>query len=349
MVAGGTIHEPTHYEVLGVSEDATTDEIRAAWRALIREVHPDRETDPAAKAELDKRAALINEAYTTLTDPRQRARYEAQRRSPGKGTPGPAYEDSSGDSAPGAGRDTAAEDSGAGAFSEEDEEAMWERIQREAEEEAEAAWARWENPTLSDRLSEALAELRGWEFSRSFTLSGFTDDKLDAGLEFRANRPDDSPLLTLPAITTVMAALAVGELLFAGAAVLYSGGLLIALMALAFAADLALTFAGARPLRYIAFKAGSLAVLSEGEKLAAICALAIRSVWTGVTGFFACMVALLAGRWILHLFVTAPLIEAVLGYSLALLPLLWTAAFIAIWAARALRAGPEPSENTLGE
>ncbi len=345
MVAGGTIHEPTYYEVLGVSEDATTDEIRLAWRALIREVHPDRETDPAAKAELDRRAALINEAYTTLTDTRQRAKYDAERRSPGQGKPGPASEES----APGAGHETTSEDGAAGAFGEEDEEAMWERIQREAEEEAEAAWARWENPTLTDRLSEALAELRGWQFSTSFSLSGFTDDKIDAGLEFRANRPEDSPLLTLPAITAVMAALSVGEILFAGAAVLYSGGLLIGLMVLAFVADLALTAAGARPLRYIAFKAGSLAVLSEGEKLAAICALAIRSVWTGVTGFFACVLTLLAARWILHLFASAPLIEAVLGYSLQLLPLLWTAAFIAIWAVNSLRAGAQQSENTQGE
>lgn len=292
MVAGGTIHEPTYYEVLGVSEDATTDEIRAAWRLLIRQVHPDRESDPATKAELDKRAALINEAYTTLTDPRQRAKYDTERRYPGQGWPGPASEES----APGAGHGSTSEDSAAGAFSEEDKEAMWGRIQREAEEEAEAAWARWENPTPRDRLSEAIAELRDWEFSRSFSLSGFTDDKLDAGLEFRAARPEDSPLLTLPAITALMAALAVGELLFAGAAVLYSGGFLIGLMVLAFAADLALTAAGARPLRYIAFKAGSLAVLSEGEKLAAVAALAIRSVWTGVTGFFACVIALLAGR-----------------------------------------------------
>jgi hypothetical protein len=62
-----------YYEVLGVSPGATVEEIRAAYRKLAKEWHPDvRPGDPEAAA----RFALISEAHTVLTDPEKRTAYD---------------------------------------------------------------------------------------------------------------------------------------------------------------------------------------------------------------------------------------------------------------------------------
>lgn len=66
-----------HYETLGVGEDASQDQIKAAFRKLAMEHHPDRNRDnPAA----EERFKQINEAYATLQDPQTRAQYDHQRK-----------------------------------------------------------------------------------------------------------------------------------------------------------------------------------------------------------------------------------------------------------------------------
>ncbi|WP_054848173.1 DnaJ domain-containing protein [Methanoculleus chikugoensis] len=55
----------THYEILGVSTDATSDEIRAAYRRLAKRYHPDINHDPDA----GERFIAIQQAYETLIDP----------------------------------------------------------------------------------------------------------------------------------------------------------------------------------------------------------------------------------------------------------------------------------------
>lgn len=59
----------THYDVLGIMPSATPALIRAAYRARIREEHPDQGGDP-------ERAARVNDAYQVLNDEQQRAEYD---------------------------------------------------------------------------------------------------------------------------------------------------------------------------------------------------------------------------------------------------------------------------------
>lgn len=62
-----------YYEVLGVSRDASEDEIKRAYRKLAFENHPDRNPDDADAETRFKEAA---EAYEVLRDPQKRQRYD---------------------------------------------------------------------------------------------------------------------------------------------------------------------------------------------------------------------------------------------------------------------------------
>lgn len=61
-----------HYEVLGVSRDASEEEIKKAYRKLARELHPD--INPAEQAQ--ERFKLVTHAYEVLSDPQSRANYD---------------------------------------------------------------------------------------------------------------------------------------------------------------------------------------------------------------------------------------------------------------------------------
>lgn len=67
---------PNHYEALGVSETASTEEIKAAFRAIAKTCHPDLTTDEAAV----RRMALASSAWSTLKDDKSRKAYDQELR-----------------------------------------------------------------------------------------------------------------------------------------------------------------------------------------------------------------------------------------------------------------------------
>lgn len=61
------------YEVLGVSRDASQDDVKSAFRKLARQYHPD--VNPG-KPEAEEKFKEVNAAYSILSDPEKRARFD---------------------------------------------------------------------------------------------------------------------------------------------------------------------------------------------------------------------------------------------------------------------------------
>lgn len=62
-----------YYKILGVDKNATEKQIKAAYRKLARQYHPDMNpNNPEAEARFKE----INEAYEVLSDPEKRAKYD---------------------------------------------------------------------------------------------------------------------------------------------------------------------------------------------------------------------------------------------------------------------------------
>jgi uncharacterized membrane protein len=66
--------EKTHYQVLGVSVEASVDEIRRAYRARMRALHPDVNENSANESQ---RLTELNTAWKILSSPQLRRAYDA--------------------------------------------------------------------------------------------------------------------------------------------------------------------------------------------------------------------------------------------------------------------------------
>ena len=63
-----------YYEILGVSETATDDEIRKAYKKLAIKWHPDK--NPENQKEAEEKFKEIAEAYSVLSDPKKKREWE---------------------------------------------------------------------------------------------------------------------------------------------------------------------------------------------------------------------------------------------------------------------------------
>ena len=63
-----------YYALLGVSRDASSEDIKRAYRRLARQYHPDFNS---GDAHAEERFKEVTKAYSVLSDPEKRQRYDA--------------------------------------------------------------------------------------------------------------------------------------------------------------------------------------------------------------------------------------------------------------------------------
>ena len=73
-----------YYKILGVSKDASIDDIKKSYRKLSLQNHPDRNKSPQASENFAK----INSAYEVLSDQRKKRQYDMQQSMGISGFPG---------------------------------------------------------------------------------------------------------------------------------------------------------------------------------------------------------------------------------------------------------------------
>ncbi|HAS34715.1 TPA: molecular chaperone DnaJ, partial [Candidatus Peribacteria bacterium] len=62
-----------YYEVLGVARDASSEDIKKAYRRLSKELHPDKHQ---GDKQAEQKFKEVNEAYEVLSDASKRGRYD---------------------------------------------------------------------------------------------------------------------------------------------------------------------------------------------------------------------------------------------------------------------------------
>jgi len=75
-MAAKDLYEKDFYKILGVDKKSTADEIKKKYRALARDLHPDKNQGNAA---LEEKFKAVSEAYDILSDAKKRAEYDEAR------------------------------------------------------------------------------------------------------------------------------------------------------------------------------------------------------------------------------------------------------------------------------
>ena len=67
-----------YYDILGVSRDASEDDIKRAYKKIMLKYHPDRMGNKSdkEKKEAEEIVKSANEAYETLSDPQKKQEYD---------------------------------------------------------------------------------------------------------------------------------------------------------------------------------------------------------------------------------------------------------------------------------
>ena len=65
-----------YYDILGVSHNASTEEITTAFKKLVRDLHPDRYSTEEEKKEAERKFKEVTQAFNTLKDPDKRKEYD---------------------------------------------------------------------------------------------------------------------------------------------------------------------------------------------------------------------------------------------------------------------------------
>jgi molecular chaperone DnaJ len=75
-MAAKDLYEKDFYKILGVDKKSTADEIKKKYRALARDLHPDKNQGDTA---LEEKFKAVSEAYDILSDAKKRAEYDEAR------------------------------------------------------------------------------------------------------------------------------------------------------------------------------------------------------------------------------------------------------------------------------
>ncbi|XP_057330316.1 dnaJ homolog subfamily C member 4-like [Microplitis mediator] len=70
----GSQRKPTHYDILGITKDATKKDIRSAFIKLSKKIHPDKSNETSTKSHND--FIKISEAYNVLSKDYSRQQYD---------------------------------------------------------------------------------------------------------------------------------------------------------------------------------------------------------------------------------------------------------------------------------